>query len=508
MIAVLVALVLAVSGCDKPKDEPRGWTVEQAPLAAGAEVDSYFASDDCAHYAYVLRRDEKVAVVADGRQGPEFGGGGVRVHPVAFGAGGRLCYFVETRNECVLVVDQQIRDRRNLGASWYQPQFSPDRQHLAYDFYGENGSTFVVDDKPNPLSGSINNLSFRFSDRGNRYTYLAKRGDRHYVVRDGRELAAFDQVIRPEMSDDGEHIIYAGRRGEDWVVMLDDREVHVYEKAGKRPPVVRISRDGAHWACESSIVIVDGQPQPLRGDLSPGGFFGHHLAYEGWADVGYVVVIDGKPQPHKRVRLVLPDGEHMTPMFFSDDGQRMAYVAHEGDQLLVVVDGVPGPAFAAVPDMVGGERLIFSRDGKHVAGVFIRPGKEHDRVVVLDGVPGKDYDNVFGVTFSPDSRRLAYHAVRGREHFVVVDGQEHGPYREVDTPWLAFSPDSQHWAVGVQKEKIHVLMDGQEGSALGSRYQGFDMRTKPRFAPDGSLHYLGISPDQTKAIRIRCVPPG
>jgi len=70
---------------------------------------------------------------------------------------------------------------------------------------------------------------------------------------------------------------------------------------------------------------------------------------------------------------------------------------------------------------------IVSPDSKQVAYVAERDGK---KVVVVDGIKGKEYDAVMvgDAFFSPDSKRIAYGARRGRYYFVVVDGIEGKKY--------------------------------------------------------------------------------
>jgi roadblock/LC7 domain-containing protein len=66
---------------------------------------------------------------------------------------------------------------------------------------------------------------------------------------------------------------------------------------------------------------------------------------------------------------------------------------------LVVVDGQPGPEYDEVwcP--------VFSQDGKRVAYASKKDAKW---LVVVDGQPGPDYDWIIDMEFSPDGKSVAY----------------------------------------------------------------------------------------------------
>ncbi len=110
--------------------------------------------------------------------------------------------------------------------------------------------------------------------------------------------------------------------------------------------------------------------------------------------------------------------------------------------------------------------------------------------VIVDDRPGEAYDRVEcqSLTFSPDSQRLAYAAERLGAWFVVLDGQEYGPYGalgmqpERDSFSLAFSPDSQRLAYAVgEAGRWSVHVDGQADAS----YAGI-LESSITFSPDGS----------------------
>jgi len=115
-----------------------------------------------------------------------------------------------------------------------------------------------------------------------------------------------------------------------------------------------------------------------------------------------------------------------------------------------------------------GSPLIYSPDSRRVAYIAEKAGEE---CAVIDGVAGKGYSSVhidFRL-FSPDSKRTAYRAVNygenppaGNKWFVVIDGEEGDEYQTADK--VAFSPDSRHVAYmadgGVYLDRVQVKSPG------------------------------------------------
>jgi Tol biopolymer transport system component len=144
---------------------------------------------------------------------------------------------------------------------------------------------------------------------------------------------------------------------------------------------------------------------------------------------------------------------------FSPNGQRVGYWAKRAGKRLVVIDGVEGEEYEYV------NYLTWSPDGRRVAYNAGRPLLKC--FVVVDGAPVGPYLDVdSGPVFSPDSKRVAYVATRGRP-FIVVDGREGQTYAPVDSSDVAFSPDGQRIAYvvggGAYKHQRLVVVERVEG---------------------------------------------
>jgi Tol biopolymer transport system component len=188
------------------------------------------------------------------------------------------------------------------------------------------------------------------------------------------------------------------------------------------------------------------------------------LAYAAENDGKWTVVLDGAAG--KLYETIRKPG-----IIFSPDSKRVAYAVQDRGRCFVVVDGVNGPGYDVVFDPV------FSPDSRGLAYGALEFG-QLKMFLVLDGQNEKGFDltpyfhpnasfGIGGLTFSPDSKRVAYVAELGGKRTFVVDGQGAGPFDAVRS--VLFSPDSRRVAYTAQlhQDSWEVVVDGKaEGPYL------------------------------------------
>jgi hypothetical protein len=186
------------------------------------------------------------------------------------------------------------------------------------------------------------------------------------------------------------------------------------------------------------------------------------LAYVARSAAGDALVIDGVAGPAYAAIPTPPwyAGIRL-PIVFSPDGNRYAHNAKKGDRWVVVVDGVEGPAF----DQLVNDHPFFSADSRHVAYIGVRDGKAR---VVVDNVEGPPYDRVqFGsqlAVFTDDSQRVYYIGHRDGRSSLVVGDREVVQGEHISR--VAYNGARGRFACVVKKgERWAVVVDGVEGKA-------------------------------------------
>ncbi|MCE5215983.1 hypothetical protein LLH03_03025 [bacterium] len=261
-------------------------------------------------------------------------------------------------------------------------------------------------------------------------------------------------------------LVYGIRRGDKWAMVVDQHEQALHDFIDVSYHWVAFSDDGRHVG----YVAKDGDRFQAFVDGEPVGksYPGIGEDCNAYSDDGYRRIVGG------------------CRLMFSRDGKHVAWVARPGgDQALVVVDGKEGPVFPAVGVPV------LSDDGSRVAyPAHAKDGKCH---VVVDGKVGPGYDDIEEIVFGPDGKRVGYVAMDEDARLcAVIDG--------VAGPWfdqledIVFSPDSRRVVYSATRnDKAFVMENDKHGPVfdeIGTYYASSGL--KPAFSPDSRrLAYVG-----------------
>jgi len=219
-----------------------------------------------------------------------------------------------------------------------------------------------------------------------------------------------------------------------------------------------------------------------------------------------VVSPDGKHvaavvQKGRDARVML--GSHMSDAYdmvydlrFSPDSMILAYIVQNDNAFSVYVNQDQQQAFAMIDPNQG---LIFSPDSNHLAYVASKDGQSWH--LVKDGEPGEPFEQIKHVTFSPDSKRLAYAGKIG-EKWHIVEGDDKGP-GYVDIKRVRFTPGSDQlvYAARGDDEAVMVLD--------GKKQKTFDyLPGEPVFSRDGERLAYAVAEERRRDVRMRIVVDG
>jgi hypothetical protein len=326
------------------------------------------------------------------------------------------------------------------------------------------------------------------SEDARHLAFLGVKGDKQYVVVDGRQGPPFDWIL-----PDSLFVIGEGQAA--FIVQNDDlMQAVIGGRVDKAYPSIQFNRlfispDGKKVAyiavlpSKKMAIVLDGQEGPAFDSIdfplfSPDS---QRLAYRAMSDGTARIVVNGQPQPTY-------DSVAGISLSFSPDSRRIAYEAVRKGQHMIVLDGKE--VLQCNPLKAGPG---FSPDSKRwAAAIAADPAdpSSNKTCVALDGKIGPVYDAAFSgdMRFSPDSKHFAFAAMGGKHAAIVIDGVEKPPVDDIGAHTLVFSPDSAHYAFAAMSGAAQVVV---YDSKLLKGWQAIQAGT-PLFSPDSKhLAYVG-----------------
>ena len=435
LIGVLVASIL---GCQTKAASPSEAAPPPEPLTfeekllltlpEGMDVREVLISRNGGATAYLVRRAGRMSVVSNGKSGDSYDDiSDLRMSQ----DGGTVAYLAFQDRRGFVVVNGR---KGELFPSVRSLSLSPDGSTVKYVARTEgNTCRLVVGDRKGEEFDEIEESGGLFSPDGKTVAYRASRGDKYFVVVGDRKGANYAYVGRPALSRDGTQVAYEAKVG---------------------PPGQRKSR----------VIVGD---RPLKGefDYVVGPSFGPDgkVLYAGnrggVADEKPIDGLAGSPPlggtwsigTGDEERDAVRDAEQLRGgLLVTPDGKTIAYVARIAGQECVVVGERLGPFFASIG------RVGFTPGGKavvYVAELAANPDKSRNFRLVIDGNLASEvfryiesfavspdgntvalkthaksgiqvvlgshrseiFDGVYDLNFSPDGRKLAFCARKGRD---------------------------------------------------------------------------------------------
>ncbi|HEX2861878.1 MAG TPA: hypothetical protein VHN79_09575, partial [Lacunisphaera sp.] len=416
-------------------------------------------SPDGRPIAYVANRGSRKVVVMDGKTSPAYSD----IEKMRFTADSSKLVFVGKRGKTstlVTITSKGVRESSPVAAI-QEIHFSPkgdlfvatfqrnERQGMGFEnievIYGDNEGPF---EDACYLTSSI-----KFSPDGRHFAYAVFRAiggntnfRQHHLV--------FDGVAGPPLKDfvtDGSGrfpLHFARLEGKDCVLVLAAEESRfngtgawIAQDASGAQRVLqsRVPRQG-HGAPNFFALSANGEHYAVLEVVSP------EKEAPGKPTADYRVLRDGKEVAKHLAISSNSVGTAVTGLTISPDGSRVAYALQSA------------PAVCHL--YIGGQKGDF------------------------------DYALCGEILFSPDGKRTASIVrTQGNETFVVVDGEEYGPYSgNSGIRQLRFSPDSKHclFLTNDSNSKHFLVVDGKRFEAES------DLNLdNVEYLPDGTIAFVG-----------------
>ncbi|MDY6831238.1 MAG: WD40 repeat domain-containing protein [Thermodesulfobacteriota bacterium] len=374
------------------------------------------------------------------------------------------------------------------------PVFSPEKNRVGYIATLAGKNIVVVDETEYP--GFDGACCLTFSPDGKSFAYIAQKKDKQMVLFNGTPHDPFDAIDRQiglVFGPGSSRLAYSGLDRGRVILVIDGRP---RERAWDIIDEIAFSPDAKNIACiatsQKKYFVVQNSTTYGPFDMAEALAWApdnRSLVFVAIKKDNWITVKNGREIPSGKYTVqtvfnpVKKVYEYMvpqiTPPVFSPDASRLAFTMIEEFRYRICVEDQKGPLF----DRVG--EPVFSPDSRHYAYIGVVSGKTNQYAFIYDGNPIATYEGIVPpVVFSPDARRTAFRIADEKGMgSVVVDGQKAEWYDDISTP--VFSPDSKHVAYkALKSKKVFMVVDKKE-------HGPFDDTTPPFFSPDSNcMAYL------------------
>jgi len=365
--------------------------------------------DPLSYYAVIQSKDRSEYMMINGRKGALY----KEIKLVTTSEAGGIAYVVSKEGQQFVV-----HNRREKGP--YQVVtdvvFSSDGKRLAYavgenclsfeDGEGENCDSFVVENgKEQKRYDSIGRLIF--SSNSQHLAYVAQEDLKNFLVLDEEEQKSYTRL-------------------QDIIFTPNSNELVYIDKKGTYKPAVFFREPPESIPVKGPTFVDDDSDEELEEEFN-----------------------DDEPSENS-IKEESPYTHYDTieQFLFSPDGNHMAYVARDGGETFVVIDGIEQKRHSLQI-----ANLLYSFDSQHIAYIASDVVDEFSfsSAVFVDGNKQQSYQdqNLSNLVFSSDNQQTAYRVrVSPSEQFVVRGEQKEAVYSNIG--FIKFSPDSQFVAYKVQ----------------------------------------------------------
>lgn len=418
VLAVALCLLMQLSGCDSKssKSTKTSFNTSSTKLYSippDYQVGDAVFSSDGRHFAVVLKKDGKVAMNIDMVTGLFYD----EVKDASFHIDSGKYAYIARKGTKVCVIDNgkvgKLYDIINI------IQFTADGT-VVYAAKSSDKWVIVVGSNESQPFESVSDVRVFLSPDGKRLAYAALDSMNkkvHLIVssldfKDKVTGKEYDSISSMRSNSSKSHLVYsAGINRKKSLVVFDFKAPGCSEKATNVYDDVllySIANDGAHLS---------------------------YLAARGGQNV---LITDDHES-------IIPRLDMTLNFFISQQGNTI-FSSVQKDKVVTFYNGQAGVNTFTFVDF-----MSFSTDGLHYVFVGERASKSR---IVVDGKLGPEYDKIVNPRFSPDGTRVVYRARNSGQRFAVTADlqaqtiKEHPQYEAV---WdVFFSPDSKNVGYGVK----------------------------------------------------------